>query len=143
MGEYVYMHIYKHIYLDFRRWQKRGDFSRQKSQQHCTVESFPMRSDEQANYFSSATCLLITITWEVCCYCFNYSLQSTLFYQFQVQSKVVRESYTLQSGPPNISSTHLAPHIVVTKLLTIFPTSSSSLSGPMHRQKFSEYLLCA
>ena len=36
-------------------------------------------------------------------------------------SIVVRQSYTLQSGPPVISSTHLAPYIVITILLTTFP----------------------
>ena len=79
------------------------------------------------------------------CSKFIFPLQFTfniILYDFWVDSIVVRKSYTLQSVPPIISSTHLAPHIVVTKLLTIFPTSSSSLSGPMHRQKFSEYLLC-
>ena len=40
---------------------------------------------------------------------------------FQVSSIVVRQSYTLQSVHPNISSTHLTPYIVITILLTIFP----------------------
>ena len=34
---------------------------------------------------------------------------------------MVRQLCTLQSGPPNISSAHLAPYIVITILFTIFP----------------------
>ena len=36
-------------------------------------------------------------------------------------SIVFRQSYTLQSVPPDISSTYLAPHIVIPILLTVFP----------------------
>ena len=36
-------------------------------------------------------------------------------------SIVVKQSYTFQSVPPNISSTHLAPHTVITISLTVFP----------------------
>ena len=34
---------------------------------------------------------------------------------------MVRQPYTLQSVPPDISSTHLAPYTVITIVLTIFP----------------------
>ena len=34
---------------------------------------------------------------------------------------VVRQPYTLKSGPPDISSAHLAPYVVITILLTVFP----------------------
>ena len=34
---------------------------------------------------------------------------------------MVRQSRTLQSAPPGIPSTHLAPHIITTILLTMFP----------------------
>ena len=43
-----------------------------------------------------------------------------ILYQFQVYSIVVRQLYNLQSDPPDISSTHLAPCIVITTLLIIF-----------------------
>ena len=47
---------------------------------------------------------------------------SIILYQLQVHGIVVRKSYTLQSAsPPDISSTQLAPYIVITILLTIFP----------------------
>ena len=42
-------------------------------------------------------------------------------YQFQEGSIMVRQSCTLQSVPPNISSTHLALYIVITVVLTLFP----------------------
>ena len=37
---------------------------------------------------------------------------------------VVRQLYTLQSGPPDTSSIHLAPYTVTTVLLTVFPVLS-------------------
>ena len=43
----------------------------------------------------------------------NYSLQSMSFQLVQVYSIVVRQSYTLQSVPPDISSTQMAPCIVI------------------------------
>ena len=55
---------------------------------------------------------------------FIFQLQltfNTILYWFQVYSIVVRQSYTLQSGPPHISSIHLALYLVITILLTIFP----------------------
>lgn len=41
--------------------------------------------------------------------------------QFQVHGVVVRQSYTSQSVPPDTSSTHLAPYVVIAMLLTRFP----------------------
>ena len=52
-----------------------------------------------------------------------FQLQFTfniILYEFQVYSIVVRQSYTLPSVPPNISSTLLVPYMVITVLLTIF-----------------------
>ena len=34
---------------------------------------------------------------------------------------MVGQSHASQSGPPDISSTHLAPYVVNTALLTVFP----------------------
>lgn len=48
---------------------------------------------------------------------FNYSSHSILF---QMHSKVLRKSCTLQSGPPSSSSTQLTPYIVMI-LLNMFP----------------------
>lgn len=42
----------------------------------------------------------------------------------QVHSLVIRQSHSLQSVPPNISCTHLAPYVVMTALLTAFPMLS-------------------
>ena len=56
---------------------------------------------------------------------FNFfQLQFTfniILYQFQVYSIVVRQSYTFQSGPLDISSNYLALYLISTILLTIFP----------------------
>ena len=51
---------------------------------------------------------------------FNYSLHSILFCISFRYSIAVRQSYTLQSSPPDISSTHLARYIVIKILLTNF-----------------------
>ena len=53
-----------------------------------------------------------------------FPLQMTfniILYQFQVYSIVVRHLFNLGGDLPNNSSTQLAPHIVITILLTIFP----------------------
>ena len=42
-----------------------------------------------------------------------------ILYLSQVYNVVVRQSYTLQSAPPGISSTPLAPYLVITILLTV------------------------
>ena len=46
---------------------------------------------------------------------------NSILYQFWAYNIVVIPSGTLQSGPLNISSTHLTPYIVITILLTMFP----------------------
>ena len=45
-------------------------------------------------------------------------------YQCEVDSTVVRPTRTLQSGPPDVSRTHLAPYVTIT-ILTVFPTVPS------------------
>ena len=47
---------------------------------------------------------------------FYFSITVYISYYFVIVSGVqhVRQSYTLQSVPPDISSTHLAPYIVIT-----------------------------
>ena len=50
----------------------------------------------------------------------QFNFHSILF-RFQVYSIVVRQSCTSQQVPPEISSAHLAPHIVITVLLTVSP----------------------
>ena len=55
---------------------------------------------------------------------FNFQLQyifNIILFSFQVCSTVVRQSHTLQSAPPDTSSTHLVPCTVTTILLTVFP----------------------
>lgn len=42
-------------------------------------------------------------------------------YLLQVSSRVVRQSSTLQNDPPGMPSARLAPHAVITALLTVFP----------------------
>ena len=49
---------------------------------------------------------------------FNFNIT---LYWFQVSSIVVTQSHIFQSGPPNISSPHLTPYVVITILWTIFP----------------------
>ena len=46
---------------------------------------------------------------------------STMLCSFQAHSTVVRQSHTLQSVSPNVSSIYLAPHVVILVLLTVFP----------------------
>ena len=53
---------------------------------------------------------------------FNFILQlrfifNIILYQFQVCSIVVRQLHSLQSVAPDISSTHVAPYIVIATLL--------------------------
>lgn len=57
---------------------------------------------------------------------FSFYFSSTVYIQYycvlvSVYSTVGKQSYTLQSIPPDISSAQLAPFLVVTILLTIFP----------------------
>ena len=54
---------------------------------------------------------------------FIFQLQFTfniVLYQFQMYRIVIQKSCTLQSGPPDVTSTHLALFIVIMILLTIF-----------------------
>ena len=56
--------------------------------------------------------------------CFFFQFQFTfniILCWFQVYSVVVRRACALQSGPPGISSPHLAPGLGTTVLLTISP----------------------
>lgn len=45
---------------------------------------------------------------------------NTMLHQFQLYSKVARKPWTLQRGHLAVLSTHLAPYLVISTLLTIF-----------------------
>ena len=66
---------------------------------------------------------------------FNFSI--TVYFQCYfvlvsgVHHSVVRQSYTLQSDPPNIFNTRLALYIGITVLLTIFPVPCAVIYIPM------------
>ena len=46
---------------------------------------------------------------------------TSILYSVQVQNTVIRHLYNLLNDPPDKSSAHLAPCIVLTILLTVFP----------------------
>ena len=51
---------------------------------------------------------------------FSITVSIQHYFVFQVYSIAVRQSDTLQSGPPDISTTRLVPYIVII-LVTVFP----------------------
>ena len=75
---------------------------------------------------AGSDCTDLGIGLETTCFIKNFMFQlqftfDIILHQFPGDSITVRKSYTLQSVPLNTSSTHLAPHVIITMLLAVFP----------------------